>query len=477
MRPRVLEPVPPAAVAGRLAPVFVGFGLGLLAAAAASTRSVPMLAMVLLVTAGFALVIIGRLRRVLLGIALLDIPLQWDIYFGYRDDVDQMAGLAGFGVSLTTLALAGLYGMWAAALLADPDNAPRVRLRAVAAPLAFVAILLASLVVAGDRTVAGFQLTMYMQALLLLIYVAGTVRARDDLRFVVVLLLAGACLESVLALAMWAAGGALSLPGLETHTTAAVEGGGQRVGGTIGSPNNAGGYFAFMFALAAGVFMSGQRGSLRRLALAAGVLVFVCLVLTLSRGAWIACIVSTVVLAGGAGARKLSRAAVPGFVLAIVIVLVPLYSVISDRLLSSDHGAAEGRTPLIHMAWRMIEDHPTLGVGANNFVLVVPNYATGEYASAWLSTVHHKYLLIWAEAGPAALLAFLALVGGAIVRGWRARRADDPLVAGVGLGLSAAVAGHAVHMNFDLFAGGATTHMLWLAAGLLAAPVFSAKPP
>ena len=57
-----------------------------------------------------------------------------------------------------------------------------------------------------------------------------------------------------------------------------------------------------MFALAAGVFMSGQRGSLRRLALAAGVLAFVCLAFTLSRGAWIACLVSVMVLAGGAGA-------------------------------------------------------------------------------------------------------------------------------------------------------------------------------
>ena len=477
MRLRAPGPVPPAAVAGRLAPVFIGLGLGLLAAAAAATRSGPVLATVLLVTAGSALAIIGRLKRVLLGLVLVDIPLQWDVYFGYRDDVDQMAGLAGFSLSLTTLALAGLYGMWTAALLVDPENAPRVRLRPIAAPLAFVAILLASLVVAGDRTVAGFQVTMYTQALLLLIYVAGTVRARDDVRFVVVLLLAGACLESALALAMWAAGGALTLPGLETHTTAAVEGGGNRVGGTIGSPNNAGGYFAFMFALAAGVFMSGQRGSLRRLALAAGVLCFICLALTLSRGAWIACVVSMVVLAGGAGARRLSRAAVPGFLLAIAIVLVPLYSVISERLLSSDHGAAEGRMPLIHMAWQMIEDHPVLGVGANNFALVVPNYAAGDYASAWLSTVHHKYLLIWAEAGPLALVAFLALVGGAIVRGWRARRADDPLVAGVALGLCAAVAGHAVHMNFDLFAGGTTTQMLWLAAGLLAAPAFSSRPP
>jgi putative inorganic carbon (hco3(-)) transporter len=161
----------------------------------------------------------------------------------------------------------------------------------------------------------------------------------------------------------------------------------------------------------------------------------------------------------------------------VVLVLVPLYGVISQRLLSSDHGAAQGRVPLIHMAWEMIGDHPVLGVGANNFVLRVSDYARGDYSSAWLSTVHHKYLLIWAEGGALALAAFLVFVGAAMVRGWRARRADDPLVAGVGLGLCAAVAGHAVHMNFEIFSGGTTTMMLWLAAGLLAAPVLSARSP
>jgi O-antigen ligase len=119
------------------------------------------------------------------------------------------------------------------------------------------------------------------------------------------------------------------------------------------------------------------------------------------------------------------------------------------------------------MAWHMILDHPFLGVGANNFVLQVQNYAGGDFAAAWLSTVHHKYLLIWSEGGIGALAAFLVFLATAIVRGWRARHSADPLVAGVGLGLAAAVIGHAVHMNFELFAGGTTTQMLWLAAGLL----------
>ncbi len=43
----------------------------------------------------------------------------------------------------------------------------------------------------------------------------------------------------------------------------------------------------------------------------------------------------------------------------------------------------------------------------------------------------------------------------------------------MGLGLAAAVAGNAVHMNFEIFAAGAPIQMLWLAGGLVAAPAFA----
>jgi O-antigen ligase len=454
----------------------VGCGLGAAASVAAATRSPPAVAVVLALLVGSAVALLGDLRRVLLGLALLDIPFQWYTYLGYREDVEAMAGFAGFSVSVTTVALVGLYVLWIGGLLVNPEGTARVRLRPAAPPLAFLGILGLSLLVAGDRTVAGFQLTMYLQALLLFVYVASTVRTTGQLRFVVTMLLVGVCLESLVALAMLASGGSLQLPGLATRTTAASTGG-TRIAGTIGSPNNAGAYFAFMFSLSAGVYLSGVRGSLRRLAVAGAVLAGISLVLTLSRGAWIACAVSIIVLLAGSGGRQLHRAAVPAFAIGVAIVLVPLYSVFSERLLSSDHGAAEGRVPLIHMALQMIMDHPFLGVGANNFVLEVPKYATGDYSSAWLSTVHHKYLLIWSEGGIGALIAFLVFLAAAIVRGWRLRHAADPLKAGIGLGLAAAVIGHAVHMNFELFAGGTTTQMLWLAAGLLASPSLASGEP
>jgi len=187
----------------------------------------------------------------------------------------------------------------------------------------------------------------------------------------------------------------------------------------------------------------------------------------------VATVVSILVLVGGFGGRRLSPVALFALALLMAIVLVPLQGVIAERLVSSDHGAAAGRVPLIRMALEMIGDHPLLGVGANNFVIRVHEYAGGEFASAWISSVHNKYLLIWSEAGFAALLAYLVLLGTGILRGWRARLAPDPLLAGVGLGLAAAIAGHAVHSNFEIFAGGTTTEMLWLGLALLATPVFA----
>jgi O-antigen ligase len=125
------------------------------------------------------------------------------------------------------------------------------------------------------------------------------------------------------------------------------------------------------------------------------------------------------------------------------------------------------------MALNMVADHPFLGVGANNFVLALPDYAGGDFSAAWLAVVHNRYLVVWSESGTGALLAFLLFVAIAIRQGWRARRLEDPVLAAIGLAFGAALAGHAVHMNFEIFTGGTAVTILWLAAGLLASPVLT----
>ena len=85
--------------------------------------------------------------------------------------------------------------------------------------------------------------------------------------------------------------------------------------------------------------------------------------------------------------------------------------------------------------------------------------------------VHNRYLLIWTEAGIGALVAFVLFLVTTVRNGWRARHHPDPLVSGAAIGLAAAVAGMAVHMNFDIFLARPPNQALWIAGGVLAAPV------
>ena len=309
------------------------------AIAGASATSSPF--MIGLASAALALpaaaALFGSVRRLLIALVVIDIPLQFDVNPGYRDDVAALSALSGWTLSLTTVAIVGLYLAWAARLLVGREKRDwRPRLRAAAIPLVFLALLVLSLRVAQDSTLAGFEINMFAQLTLLLVYLASTVRSRGDVSLIVTALLAGLCLESLVALLMFATGADLCLghhavttgTGAVALTSAPDPG---RLAGTFGAPNAAGSYFAFMVPLAIAIFMSSVPKGLRRLALAGCVLGLIALGLTLSRGGWIAFVVAMfVVVLGSRGSsrRRLSRRARVTAAVVVVVVLIPLSGLI-----------------------------------------------------------------------------------------------------------------------------------------------------
>jgi hypothetical protein len=172
----------------------VGCGLGLVAAVAASERSPQAMVLLLVAIAPLGIALVGDLRRVMLGVALLDIPFQWDTLVGYRGDLPLVPDPNGWVVSATTIALVVLYATWIAELLVAPRVAPSPRPRTAAVPSIFLLILVGSMTVAHDRVAASFQIASYAQALLLFFYLASTVRTRKDVAFIVAMLLVGLCL-------------------------------------------------------------------------------------------------------------------------------------------------------------------------------------------------------------------------------------------------------------------------------------------
>lgn len=449
--------------------VGVGFGLGLIAVVGAAAPK-PLGYLVLIAAAAPFLLVLGRnLRRLLLALVIFDIPFQWDVNFDYRESAAKLNSLGGFSLSLTTLALAGLYALWIADLLARRPGVPRPRLGASVALLAFLAFELISLLVARDRLLSAFELVLLAQLFLLFLYVSSTVRTRKQVRDIVVLLMISLLAESVLALVIYKVGHGFSVLGISSNERPGA-GGGTRLGGTIGSPNGAAAYLGFLLVLAIAVAAAPVKRSLRRLALVAAAAATLAFILTFSRGGWLGFAAALLVLAFAARRRGyLNFGALAALASALVLVALPFHREISNRLSGNDQGAARSRVVLDRLAWHVISANPVLGVGANNFGVVMPDYAGPEFSGEWITTVHNKFLLVWAEGGLGALIAFGLFLGTIVRRGWQASKIGDRFLGSVALGLTAAVIAEAVHMNFDIFNGRPELEILMLAAGLLTA--------
>jgi probable O-glycosylation ligase (exosortase A-associated) len=157
---------------------------------------------------------------------------------------------------------------------------------------------------------------------------------------------------------------------------------------------------------------------------AAALLSVVTIVLTHSRGAFLALTVTSLWMAWRSG--QLFRAAAGLAAAGVAFLLLAPESVL-ERLASigdTKESSANARLTAWATALRMIGDNPLLGVGLRNFQ---PRYA--EYSvvplppDATTYVAHNSYLQIWAESGTIAFVVYLLLLGSVFVACARIRLA------------------------------------------------------
>jgi len=245
---------------------------------------------------------------------------------------------------------------------------------------------------------------------------------------------------------------------------------GMRVGGTVGGPNTAGGYLSLLLALALSVLFTRLGRFHKWLATLAFGLGIIALFLTFSRGGWIAVALSVTAACLFAWYRGWLSPTVPA-VIVVVVLLVAFFSqgAIVERLFGNDNGSANSRIPLMRIAYRMIMDNLMFGVGANNFAIVMLQYAKLGVTGIWLYVVHNKYLLVWAEIGTGGFLAFIWFLVATVRQGWQGWLFKDRLLSPIALGLAVAILGHTSHMLFDTFQSRPLVQLLWLNAALIGA--------
>lgn len=155
-----------------------------------------------------------------------------------------------------------------------------------------------------------------------------------------------------------------------------------------------------------------ERPKLRLFLRAAFVLTIITIVLTGSRGGFLA-----MAVACGAMVLK-SRYKAVGFATGLlggILFLAFIPQDYRDRILSirtaaKEDGSAIGRLQAWAVAFRMIQDKPFFGVGFQNFVSQYGNYEPGPGAHLGHRVTHNSYLQIWAESGSFAFFSFLAVL-------------------------------------------------------------------
>lgn len=364
-------------------------------------------------------------------------------------------------LSACDLLLAGLYVTWMIRLIGARAQDRRVEVvPSISLPFGLLVLWSAlATLQRGPATgppLALYQVFLFLKAWLAFLYLANNVNQESRLLGVGIFLCLGILAEGVLAFAQYFLGSTLGLGvlGEARHSLVFEEIGSSelmRVGGTRVHPNALASFLVPMLSIVLALWLAGRRWWTRALAALAFTVGLATLVLTFSRGGWLSFVlVAPVVVALGAwkrwGVRK-ACTALAGFGLLAVLVLVPLWSSISQRLFEYDYGAAWSRVPQIHVASNVIKAHPILGIGLRNYRRVMGQYDdTIERISLQTANpVHNMFLLTAAEAGLPALGFLLWLVVALFRRGWRGFRYGQGLQSLFCLGLLGSLSSYLIH--------------------------------
>jgi O-antigen ligase len=329
--------------------------------------------------------------------------------------------------------------------------------------LLYLAFTCLSAIFAVDTIGALFQIFFLAQVFVLYVYLSSTINSRGDILFIMVVLMGTMLIEGGISVAQRFLGLEINVAGIITVNNAG------RMAGTLGSPNTAAGYFSLLLAPSISLILAKTERWVKYLAAAASFFGVIGLALTISRGGILAFAISLVILGLMIWVRGRIAPWTAFFVLFIATAILTFGGFTLDQFIGIRENAALARIPLMEIAWRMIVDHPFLGVGANNYVMNIRNYLVPEIGQGFLYVVHNKFLLVWAETGLGGILSFIGFLGLTIWRGWKTWTRDIPVVSYLALGFAAAIAGQMTHMMVEIFDARSEIQALWIAAALLAA--------
>lgn len=424
-----------------MARVFAGAGharvravvLGTLAAAGAAgaglllavigARAGPAVMFALPVGAGLLVVSVLH-PRIALALFVLSLPVGGTAVPGAPGDMKVVHLAAASAVTATVVHRFGT------------GDRPPVWVRPMAWMLGIAALALASTPQALDVPTAVKQDVTLTIGIALAVAIPAACRNLREMRPLVLLLLA---VGAVMCATSFGSASQLQA----TYNGALVN---NRAVGVFHQPNELGTFSGMLLMLAVGTWFGARSVAERLLAFVSAACAISALALTLSRGAWIGVVLAAVLVLWllPAARRAVVVIGVPLVVLAAVLGSFrsppPQLQILTERVQSISTPAAnpyDDRPAIYREAIHVIETHPLLGVGPENFIVAATKAASDTQTVAPLHA-HNFLMTVAAEIGlPAAAL----LIGLTLSVGWRVRQARrlDPSGRAMTVGLGAAL--------------------------------------
>jgi O-antigen ligase len=240
-----------------------------------------------------------------------------------------------------------------------------------------------------------------------------------------------------------------------------------RAFGHFGQPNPFAGYLASVVPLALVMIFVSPSRRYRVFAFVCAGIIGTAILMSFSRGAWLGLSVALIVMLLSwrpSAARALALFAAVGLILAILGATNLMPPILAERLgpVAEYFGVFDVRgvrpTPenfalierLAHWqaGWEMFLENPVLGVGAGNYPVRYLDYSLPGWPDS-LGHAHNYYLNMAAEAGVAAGLALVWVLGSIMATARAAFRRSAGFSRGLALGLLGATVVFAVHSFFD----------------------------
>lgn len=348
--------------------------------------------------------------------------------------------ISGFRITIFEVAFFFLFLAWMLRLITNP--ALRLRFYPwITIPFLLIWVLsLAGLTrVSMPGVIKVSNLWLVLESWLIFLYFANNIRDRRLVFNIVTVLILAGVLQSFLGIAQHLARGPLGLEVFGETKSYNVTAAGieliSRVSGTFGHPNNLAGYLVMLVLINLALLWAPISRRVKLLLWPTLLLISATLILTFSRGGWLAL--------GFGGMLTLylcilrwSRHRTVSFIVSLALLVIFLITSVGligplrHRLFREDYGAARSRIPMTQVALNIIYHHPWLGVGLGNYTFAAPDYdITREGISyEFPRPVHNEFLLIAAEQGLPALALFLVILIYIFVQLFRLSRSRDNLV-------------------------------------------------